>query len=288
MEQIQSGLLDFPRVQLPKEIWLYEEDKPLPRLQPKLRAMILKEARYRLSKFGAKVVGVNIYGGAATYQYHAGADIDCSIYIDWDNFKGNEEILQDAFKTVEIPWEGYVIHLFVKPSNQREQVEVADASYNVLGDRWILPPLILPRDFDPELFFRPMLEMAEIKAKEIDELMGRVSREWAKLKKAAEAIKEDPRDPETVKNRLDIQKLQVSQLVDMLVEEFAEIWVGRRKLHDALREKFVFDTDISRFERFQYPEVLWKYLDQAGYAEFLKLLSKAHEAGVIRYLLEKI
>ena len=287
LSSVTAGLLDFPRKILPPEVWLYD-DKPLPRLQPKLRAEILKEARYRLKKFGAKLVGIMLYGGAATYQYHRGADIDCSCYIDWDTFEGDEEILMEAFKDVEIPWDGYVIHLFVKPSDQQEQVEVADASYDVMRDRWKLPPLILPKDFDPEIYFKPMIEMAEAKAEEIDEMMGKVSRQWAILKKALEAQKEGPRDPEVIDDRIEIQKLSVKQAIDRLVEEFAEVWVGRRRMHDELRKKFVLDSNVGRYERFQPAEVTWKYLDQAGYCEFLKLLSKAHEAGTIDKLLEAL
>ena len=286
--KVEAGLLDFPRKTLPPEVWLYEDDRPLPRLQPKLRAEILKEARYRLKKFGAQLVGVMLYGGAATYQYHRGADIDCSCYIDWETFDGDEEILQEAFKNVEIPWDGYVIHLFVKPSTQQEQVEVADACYDVLKDRWKLPPLILPKDFDPEVYFKPMIEMAEKKAEEIDLLMGKVSRQWAILKKALEAQKEGPRDPETVDERIEIQKLSVKQSIDKLVEEFTEVWVGRRRMHDELRKKFVLNQDVGRYERFQPAEVTWKYLDGAGYCEFLKLLSKAHEAGSIDNLIEAL
>jgi hypothetical protein len=285
---IEAGILDFPRKTLPPEVWLYEEDKPLPRLQPKLRAEILKEARYRLKKFGADLIGVMLYGGAATYQYHSGADIDCSCYIDWEKFKGDEEILQEAFKNVEIPWAGYVIHLFVKPSDQTEQVEVADASYDVMRDRWKLPPLILPKDFDPEIYFKPIIEMAEKKAEEIDLLMGNVSRQWSVLKKALQAQKENPRDPEIVDERIETQKLSVKQAVDRLVEEFVEVWQGRKKMHDELRKKFVLDRNVGRFERFQPAEVIWKYLDQAGYCEFLKLLAKAHESGAIDKLLQAL
>lgn len=285
---VTAGLLDFPRKTLPKEIWLYEEDKPLPRLQPKLRAEILKEARYRLSRFGAKLIGCMLYGGAATYQYHKGADIDCSLYIDWDNFKGDEEIIQEAFKSVEIPWEGYRIHLFVKPSNQQEQVEVADASYDVLKDRWKLQPLIIPKDFDPEIYFAPIIEMAEAKAEDIDLLMGKVSRQWSILKKAATAREEGARDPGVVDERVELQKVALKQSIDELVEEFVEVWQGRKRLHDELRKKFVLNKDVGRFERFQPPEVVWKYLDQAGYCEFLKLLAKAHEAGTIDKLLSSI
>ena len=273
---------------MPPEIWLYEENEPLPRLQPKLRATILREARFRLSKFGAKLIGCMLYGGAATYQYHKGADIDCSLYIDWNDFQGDEEILQEAFKNVEIPWEGYVIHLFVKPSNQQEQIEVADASYNVLKDEWLLPPLILPKNFDPNIYFAPLIEVAERKAEKIDLLMGRVSREWSKLKSALEARKEDPRDEGVVDKRIEIQKVVVSELVDKLVSEFVPVWTARRRMHDELRKTFVSDKNTDRFIRFQPPEVTWKYLDQAGYAEFLKVLAAAHEKGTISYLLSQL
>jgi hypothetical protein len=208
--------------------------------------------------------------------------------VDWDDFEGDEELLQSAFKSVEIPWEGFVIHLFVKPSDQQEQVEVADASYNVLKDEWALPPLILPRDFDPNIYFAPMLEMAEKKAQKIDKLLGRVTREWAKLKTAVEARKEGPRDPEMVEKRVILQKVILKQEIDRLVEVFAEIWVGRKKMHDALRQKFVDQNHVDRFIRFQPPEVMWKYLDESGYVEYLKLLAKAHEEGVIDKLLDSI
>lgn len=283
-----AGLLDFPRKKLPAAVWLYEADEPLPRLQPKLRALILREARYKLSEFGAKMIGCMLYGGAATYQYHEGADIDCSVYVDWSTVEVDEEILQDAFKTIEIDWEGFEVHLFAKPKSQPEQVEVADASYDVLHDEWKLPPLILPRDFDPEIYFKPMLELADKKATKIDELMGRITREWAKLKKAVEAKKEGPRDPEVVEERIGLQKVIVKQEIDRLVEVFAEIWKGRKKMHDELRKQYVLNQDIGRYARFQLPEIMWKYLDESGYVEFLKTLAKAHEVGVIDRLLEQI
>lgn len=282
---VTAGMLDFPRKKLPEEVWLYEAENPLPRLQPKLRAAILSEARYRLSKFGAKLIGAMLYGGAATYQYKHGADIDVSLYIDWDSFKGDEEILQDAFKNVAIPWGPYEIHLFVKPSNQREQIEVADAYYDVMRDDWILPPLVLPKDFDPEIFFKPLYEIAEKKAQKIDLLMGEVGREWMKLKKALRALKEGARDEWVIREKVEVIKKVLLDKVTDLTEEFVAVWKSRRKMHDELRSRYVNDRNIGRFERFQLPEVLWKFLDEMGYVEYLKVLAKAHEAGVVEKLL---
>lgn len=285
---ITAGILDFPRKKLPEAVWRYEEDEPLPKLRKDIRAEILKEARYRLSLMGARLIGANLYGGSAGYQYHEGADIDVSLYIDWEDFKGDPEIMEQTFKQVEIPWHGFVIHMFVKPEDQPEQVEVADAAYNVIKDEWIIPPLVLPGDFDPEIYFKPMIELAEKKAQKIDELMGHVQREWAKLKNAAESLTEDTRDPDVVKKRLEIQKKSVSRYVDKLVAEFAEVWTNRKKMHDQLRTKYINNRDVGKYERFQPAEITWKYLDQSGYVEFLKVLAKAHKEGVIDQLLAMI
>jgi predicted nucleotidyltransferase len=285
--QVTAGMLDFPRKKLPDDVWLYEENRPLPRLQPKLRSAILSEGRYRLKKFGAKLKGAMLYGGAATYQYHEGGDIDVSLYIDWDDFKGDEEILQDAFKSVVIPWGKYELHLFVKPSNQQEQVEVADAYYNVMKDEWELPPLILPKDFDPEVFFQPMVEMAEQKAERIDFLLGKVGREWSRLKKCLRALEEGARDEHVVRERAYQTKAILLDWIEVLCDEFVAIWKARKKLHDQLRQRFVTDRNVGRYERFQYPEVCWKYLDEMGYVEYLKVLAKAQEAGVINTLLDE-
>lgn len=287
-EAITAGMLDFPRKKLPETVWDYSQGEPLPRLKPELRATILAEARKRLTNFGAELIGCNIYGGAATYQYHEGADIDCSLYIDWDDFAGDYEVLEQAFKLVEIPWGGFKLHLFVKPEDQPEQIEVADAVYDVLNDEWKIPPLVLPNGFDPEIFFAPLIEMAEKKASQIDEQMGHVGREWAKLKKALQAQTEEPRDPDVVLNRVEIQKGIVLDEVEKLVRMFQQVWDGRLKLHDQLREQYVGHKNVDQYIRFQFPEVCWKYLDQAGYVDFLKVLTKAFEHDVIEKLLEEL
>ncbi len=287
-EIVTAGILDFPRKTLPTDVWQYKPDEPLPVLKPELRSKILMEARKKLGYFGATLIGANMYGGAAGYQYHKGGDIDVSLYIDREDFKGSDELLEQAFKQVEIPWGDYVVHMFVKPKDQPEQIEVADAYYDVLRDKWKLPPLVLPKDFDPNIYFQQFIEIAEKKAQYIDLLMGKVSREWSKLKVAAEAQREQGRDPEVINERIEIQKMVLEDLIKQLVEEFVEVWDGRKKMHDVLRKEYVRNPSVNRFIRFQVPEIVWKYLDQSGYAEFLKMLTKAYTSGVIKNLLDQI
>lgn len=285
---VTAGILDFPRKKLPEDVWEYREESVLPVLNPELRAEILKEARKKLAYFGADLIGANLYGGAAGYQYHKGGDIDVSLYINRETFKGSDETLSQVFKQVEIPWGDYVVHMFVKPKDQPEQIEVADAYYDVLRDRWKLPPLVLPKDFDPNIFFQQLIEIADEKAQNIDVLMGKVSREWAKLKVAAEARRDGGRDPEIIDERIEIQKMVLLDLIGVLVRDFVEIWDARKKMHDILRKEYVRNPNVNRYKRFQVSEIVWKYLDQAGYAEYLKMLTKAYSQKVIEKLLESV
>lgn len=284
---VTSGILDFPRKKLPESVWRYNDAEPLPKLQPELRALILTRARDALSRFGAKLKGAMLYGGAATYQYHPGGDIDTSLYVDWGSFQGDESILMDVFKTIEIPWNEYVLHLFVKPRNEPQQFEVADAYYDVLHDEWKLPPLILPRDFDPEIFFKPLIEVAERKAQQIDLMMGSVGRRWASLKNALEAYP-DARDPKAVSRRIQLSRQMLMDELTDLIRVFGDVWEARKILHTKLRQKhLVSGEELGRYERFQPAEVTWKYLDQSGYVEFLKLLTQAFKSGTITKLLDQ-
>lgn len=284
----RGSILDFPRAKLSSDIWETLPHEPFPKLKPELRSLILKESRYRLAQFGAKLEAANLYGGAAGYQYHPGGDIDVSLYIDWDKFKGDGEILRDAMKAVEIPWGEYVLHLFVKPEDQQERVEVADAYYDVMKDKWKLPPLILPKDFDPNIYFQPFLEQAEQEAQDMDLALGHMNREFKKLKTAVQAKRDGARDPEVVQKRIDLQKHMLKDSIDQVVDRYLEIRQAREDLHLQLRKRMIQDESLGRFERFQPAEIVWKYLDEAGYGEYLKILSQACRKGVLDELIDQI
>ncbi len=288
MEKVTAGILDFPRKTLPLDVWEYREDNPLPVLKTALRSLILRETHKRLSYFGATVLGINLYGGAAGYQYHKGGDIDCSIYIDHATFKGDFALMEKTFKKIEIPWGNYVLHLFVKPKDQPEQIEVADAFYSVTKDRWVLPPLILPKDFDPNVYMQSFVEIAETRAEMLYILMGKIGREWEKLKVAYKTRDEGARDPHVIERRVAIQKEILKDLIKDLRDDFIEIWTARKIMHDKLRNEYKNNLRAQSFARFQVPEVTWKYVEQSGYAEFLKVLVKAYDDGVIDQLMEKI
>jgi len=278
---VGSSLLDYPRKTLSPALWVYESGEDcLPRLQPELKKSILDKATEELKKFDLKLKGVLLYGGSASYQWREGADVDVSLYVDWPEGVDPEKV-QAHFKDIEIPFGGHPVHLYIKQPDQSDmQMEVADAVYDILHDRWLLPPLILPDDFDPDEYFKPFIKEAERKAEALDLKIGELRRSWSILYHAADAIKE-ARDPNVVRERLDEEKAKLKILIEELAMEFWDTRKRRYALHDALREKINQNLDLGRLERFQEPEVIWKYLDRSGYVDFLWGLYKIYSQGKV-------
>lgn len=285
-DKTKSSILDFPRKTLPKKLWKHPEGR-LPRLKDDLRDLIINTAKEHLEKFNLPLKAVTLYGGAATYQWSEGADVDTSVYVDWSNFSGDPLDVQKYFKEIEMPYEGHPVHLFVKPPEQVEVYEVSEAYYDVLNDEWLLPPLILPADFDPDEFFAPFIKEAEAKAQKIDVMIGDLIREWSILSKAVDALPQ-ARDPEEVRDRISIQKTAVKSIVDNLVETYLTVRERRYDMHNEIRDRYERGEKVGRFARFQEPEIIWKYLDRSGYNDFISQLHQFRKKGILDKYFESI
>ena len=292
MKYVIGSILDFPRKELSKDIWQYPVDSQqkkideLPHLKSSIRYLIESTAKNYLAQVGLTLHACNLYGGAASYQWSEGADIDVSLYAEgWhDNIdKKQIEKYQDFFSNIKIPYKSYEIHFFLKEPNEKV-LEVADAVYDVINDEWVLPPLVLPNTFDPDEYFKPFLKHAEAKAKKFDEAIGKLRRSWSILTKAAEA-KNKAAEPDLVEKRIEEEKTVIDEIITWLSKNFIAIRDKRYAMHDALREKMKKNIEVGRFERFQEPEIVWKYLDRAGYNDFLWKLYKLKATNQLNKIL---
>jgi len=288
MSLVKASILDFPRKTLPKELWVYDNMDDLPSLNPTLRELITSTAADYLKRYNMELKESMLYGGAASYQWSPGADIDVSLYAeDWPEGVSDEEAqeIQAYFAEIKIPFEGYEIHFFLKPPNEKP-VEVADAVYDIIRDEWALPPLVLPQGFDPDDYFAPLIRSAEKKAEKFDLKIGELRRSWTILKKSSEA-KHSAREPDLVEERIEEEKQTIKKLVKELARDFIRVRENRYAMHDRLREKLKEDQKLSRFERFQEPEIIWKYLDRSGYNDFLWKLYKLDKTDMVDNQLAK-
>jgi hypothetical protein len=104
------------------------------------------------------------------------------------------------------------------------------------------------------------------------------------MSKASEA-KEDAVEPELVQQRIEKEKETIREIVKWLSDTFIKIREARYAMHDRLREKMQQDVEVGRYERFQEPEIIWKYLDRAGYNDFLHKVNKLHSGNGLEKIL---
>lgn len=259
-----NSILDFPKATLCKQIWI-DVDSSNPKLNPKFRLIVLKKASKETANRNLKMVGCHFYGGSASYQYNDKSDVDIDIFVKWRQGTSEAEAkeLQDEFKNIEIMHGSHPIHFYLKTPEESNRPEVAESVYDVLNDKWILPPLQLPENFDPDEYFKDMIEVAKLEANFLDVLIASLRRECELLISAKKAL-ELGRDKSMIQHRIVYQKDRVSILLKKIAAKYDEYKKARQDMHIELAEKAK-KAELDRFARFKQPEITWKYLEKYGY-----------------------
>ena len=292
MSNIFGSILDFPRKTLSEDIWQYQttnsDDKKdeLPRLNSTVKNLIISAVEKYLPQLGLKLLDCHLIGGAASFQWSDNTDIDVSVNAEgWPSNLSQIDIekYHKLFSKIKIPFKTYEIHFFLKDPKEPD-IEIAEAIYDVLNDEWILPPLILPKHFDPDDYFKPFIKEAETKAKKFDEGIGKLRRSWSSMNKASES-KNDAVEPSLVEQRIKKEKDEINKIIEWLTKTYKAMHDKRDAMHDKLKEKMKKNVEIGRFERFQEPEIIWKYLERAGYNDFLRKLNKLKKTNQLENIL---
>lgn len=281
-----GSILDFPRKTLPKDLWDYENKEDLPKLKPAVRSLILKHAKKAAASVDLPIIEVRLLGGSASYQWSPGTDIDVLLYVKWPKGVSEDKVLdlrRDVYKT-ELEYEGYPITFYLK--GPEELPNATDAEYDITDDEWTLPPLILPQGFDPDVYFAPLIKVAENRARKFDTMIGELRRAWLRLKKDSQA-KKTARDLSIVEKSVEEDKKIVKELIEKIARSFHTVKQNRRDMYDKLRARLAQDVEIGRFERFQEPEIVWKYLERSGYGDYLYKIYEIVEEDLLDDILAK-
>ncbi len=279
-QKAKSSILDFPTKKLPSTIWRYSKEGELPTLKSEFRDQVMKKSKELTDANGLPFpYAIDLYGGAASYQWAPGSDIDLALYVKWPDGTTLEETesKQKEFKDVEMPWEGSPVHFFLKSPDEKDPIEVADSFYEILTNKWVLPPLVLPENFDPDTFFKPFLEASEKVAQELDLQIGSLMRDVNYLKKLKKVDETTLREPEIYQSKIEQLRKNILEQAHNLVERYDVLRKKRDFLYQSLRKDIKHSGQVSRMARFQEPEIVWKYLDRSGYLELLHGLKKSLE-----------
>ena len=89
-----GSILDFPRKTLPGDLWIYDNKEDLPRLRPGLRNLIMKTAKKASNIHKLPLEDIRLIGGAASYQWSPGTDIDVQIFVEWPEGVDENKVLE--------------------------------------------------------------------------------------------------------------------------------------------------------------------------------------------------
>lgn len=241
-DEAESGILDSPKDHLNPDFFTPEKT-----LQDAFRGFVLRKVGSAQKKYSLYVRNVLFYGGSAGYQWSPTSDVDVSLYVGWDGTPEEYELLQEEFKSKEYPYKDYPVHIFLKPLSQKEPIEVNEAVYDILHNKWISEPQPFPKDFNVEEMFAQELEDAEVLrqtyAHRLDDLLAKIEDypNWDDAKTQARCIIED---------------------LHYLYTEYKKLREARDAEYVGLREKLLKNGHIDPLERYAPAEINWKYLDK--------------------------
>lgn len=251
MSKSQSSILDPFQDTLQPCMWMAVEDG-IYVLKDEVRLEILEGVRELEKYTGLIPKAVNLYGGAASYQYSSASDIDISVYVEKDdNYKKNYEEYAGLFKSYIRETCGLEIHYFLKPPYLNDEVkEASEAIYDVYDNKWIVAPT--KYDFDPKV-------------------------EWKeKIEEAVEIERDITAQLDLLKEKLNKLKYEQKPYCSMVnsLNKFVEIYDTLREKRNAEHQKLLELDHVSVFDRASQAEINWKYLDMTGIKDKLAYLKK--------------
>ncbi len=179
--RISESVIDYPRETLDPQVWNKVGDGY--KLIKSVKEFILKvlESYGNTPKINKLADKIHIVGSICTNQYNDDTDIDVHLVIPENSVYYKDENFKDS-----------VYNWFKKPGNEKfvgkhpievyiqfnpNQELLSDGVYDIILDKWIKGPKILPLDYDPYDDFSDIMDDVRSVVKDIDLLMGELKRD---------------------------------------------------------------------------------------------------------------
>lgn len=179
--RISESVIDYPRETLDPQVWNKVGDGY--KLIKSVKEFILKvlESYGNTPKINKLADKIHIVGSICTNQYNDDTDIDVHLVIPENSVYYKDENFKDS-----------VHNWFKKPGNEKfvgkhpievyiqfnpNQELLSDGVYDIILDKWIKGPKILPLDYDPYDDFSDIMDDVRSVVKDIDLLMGELKRD---------------------------------------------------------------------------------------------------------------
>lgn len=269
-----SSAIDYPRPNLPRPLWDLEQDPPVLRngvRQSIINTLIrvMKEDGYiRPLRFIKRLI---LSGSSATNVGAEDCDVDLDVIFDLNK-------LRVEFPELEVLSDNDLISLLRKVVYRANNKHVAgtqhpfsfmvlepgdypagDNLYDVIGNKWIKGPILIPKNFDPDKAFIPQKKIAIRIGRWVDQVTGTI----LQIIEDLEVIDQYQRNYDGKKVRRVVLLTQLRSWCEALDAAYNYIW-GLQK--DAKSAKggpqyLYFDYSPNWDERM----IVFKYLARARY-----------------------
>ncbi len=281
--KIFDSSIDYPRDDLDLTIWDKEGDNY--KIKPTVKQQvfdILSEYPDDLNKIVKSEGGViKIIGSICTNQYQDISDFDVHITIPQDSKisgdKKFQEAVEDWFDENRDEIHAYIgehpVTVYIQYDPEHELL-LADGCYDLMADKWLKGPKIVPMDYDPYEDFSGVFNEFKDFVKDADDLFGELRRDiidYEIIKKAINQLSGEQRS--AIFDKLEAKLKEIESDVEDLYKERKE-WTDARK--EASKSISVEDArkDIDLAKSWNDANAIFKFIARYQYLKIIKDLKK--------------
>ena len=270
--------IDFPQEDLDSSVWIKKEDgsyTPQLDIRDKIENLI---RNYQDKDLLSIAEEIHIVGSIASNQYLDDCDID--IHIIPKNIKDwSEEEVEEVtnwFNKHRDEMDGFIgshpveIYIQVEPS----QDLMSDGCYDLLNDRWLTGPKIVPMDLDPYEDYSHILDDVKDAVEDADLLLGELKRDVIDYEVIKQAMKRMAgENKEKLLKKLQDKLSEMEDDIEALYKERGE-WVDKRRKASkpATPEEALEDVKLAK--RWKDTNALFKFVNRYHYLRVIKDLKE--------------
>lgn len=285
-ESLEESSIDFPRKDLDSSVWLREGDtyKIKSEVKRKIFDIIGKYPDMDLIDTAAAGISdaatIHIVGSIGTNQFLDDSDMDVHIVVSKDSdFHGDEDFQDKVIKWFNEHRDeigGYIgkhpIEIYLQYDPKQDLM--SDGCYDLIADKWLTGPKIVPPDYDPYKDFSGIADDLRNMVEDADRLFGELKRDVIDYSVIEQAM-----------NQLSLEQKELflgrlKSKLEEIEEDIKALYIKRKEWVDARRmaskpsspEEALEDVELAR--RWKDQNALFKFVNRYQYLKTIKALEE--------------
>jgi len=279
----KASAIDYPKPTLPPQLWDLTKSPPL--LKESVKKDIMDNLISAYASKGYKnpfewITGLYLSGSSTSNIYREKGDVDIDIKYDPDKLKNlypnlkeiSDKELKGLIEDIIYikNWKNVAgtNHLYAYTVLDPKDFPVSEGVYDIMNNKWLRGPTLIPMDFNPDKAFIVQRDKAEKIAEYIDIINGKIVRSLDTLKKIDEYQEGAHGDMEAQKSAL-IKGIKKLCLILRILEQWIKnSFIRSRETENPVYPAFNYSPD------WEQNTIVLKYLARSGYHSPFKILTK--------------